>query len=68
MSWAQPILELFAGAMEFVASLPEKDRQKAIDRMQAAHKTAVDELAAFARDSAADLEAARKTLDDDSEG
>lgn len=62
MSWAKPLFELFADAFDFIASLPEKDRQKAIDKMKAQHLEARAALAAFEAESAADIEAARKQL------
>lgn len=65
MSWAQPLLELFADAFEMIAALPEKDRQKAIDAMKAAHLGAVASLKQFELDSAADLAAGRAALNDE---
>jgi hypothetical protein len=56
---------MFAGAFEFIAGLPEKDRQKAIDRMKATHLEAIAALKQFEIDSAADLAAGRAALNDE---
>jgi hypothetical protein len=61
--WIGPLFSLFGEAAEWIASLPEKDRQRAIDAMKFAHSRAVEELANFRRDTQADLDEAKAVLD-----
>lgn len=55
MQWVSPILTAAGDLISFLASLPEADRQKAIDRYHAAHQAAVSSLAEFAAASKQDL-------------
>lgn len=62
--WIAPALGLAADLVSWIAGLPEADRQKAIDAMRAAHRRAVDELAAFKTETDAELAAAHEALTD----
>ena len=61
--WIGPLFSLFGEAAEWIASLPEKDRQRAIDAMKFAHSRAVEELANFRTQTQADLDAGKAVLD-----
>lgn len=68
MSWVGPLFEVFGEIADYVAGLPEQDRQKAIDRMRAQHVEAVASLAQFKTETDADLAQAKVALHGEGEG
>ena len=59
----QGIISIGTQAYAYIASLADADRQAAIDRLKAAHKQAVADVAQFDTDSASDLAAAAAEID-----